>query len=140
MELPCIISGFTSGRGTAHIISYVEPDSVDGNDKYRLLGMSSRGSTPTAPALDYMAKRLLKINASTRLLIVSTDGSSDNGVRVMNQVVKNAKKKGVIVIGAGIGASRRAIEQEFLNSYLDVSDINKLPDNLLKLIKKLLMY
>ena len=140
MELPCIISGYTSGRGTAHIISYVEPNSVDGNDKYRLLGMSSRGSTPTAPALTYMAARLMKLNASTRLLIVSTDGSSDDGVSTMNKVVKDAKKKGIVVIGAGIGASRSAIEREFLNAYLDVSNIEKLPDNLLKLIKKLLMY
>lgn len=139
MELPCIICGFTSGFGTANLISYVEPNSVDGNDKYRLLGMASRGSTPTAPALTYMAARLKKIPASTHLLIVSTDGASDEGATAMNGVVKAAKQNGVIVIGAGLGVSGSAIKKEFLNAYLDVTDIRTLPDNLLRLIKKMLL-
>lgn len=139
MELPCIICGYTSGFGTANLISYVEPNSVDGNDKYRMLGMASRGSTPTAPALTYMAARLKKIPAATHLLIVSTDGASDDGVRIMNDVVKASKQNGIIVIGAGLGASGNAIKKEFMNAYLDVTDIRKLPDNLLRIIRKMLV-
>ena len=101
--------------------------------------MASRGSTPTAPALTYMAARLKKIPAATHLLIVSTDGASDDGVRVMNDVVKASKQNGIIVIGAGLGASGNAIKKEFMNAYLDVTDIRKLPDNLLRIIRKMLV-
>ena len=83
-----------------------------------------------------MAARLKKIPASTHLLIVSTDGASDEGATAMNGVVKAAKQNGVIVIGAGLGVSGSAIKKEFLNAYLDVTDIRTLPDNLLRLIKR----
>ena len=60
MELPCYVCGFTSGGYCGvQILSYVDKD-IDGNDKYRITGMSSRGGTPTVPAMRYMGEKLKK--------------------------------------------------------------------------------
>lgn len=139
MELPCYIGGFTSSAGGLQYISYVEYGSVDAKDKYRLTGMSSRGGTPTGRAIKYMAARLKKLPAANKLLIVSTDGRSADGADALQKIIKEAKKDGVTVIGAGIGESRSAVEKEFGNAFLDVSDMAKMPQLLAGVVKRHLL-
>lgn len=139
MELPCYIGGFTSYSGGLQYISYVEHGSVDAKDKYRLTGMSSRGGTPTGRAIKYMTARLKKLPAASKLLIVSTDGCSDCGAAALQEIIKAARKDGVTVIGAGIGASRSAVENEFGNAFLDVSDMEKMPQMLVEIVKRHLL-
>lgn len=139
MELPCYIGGFTSSAGGLQYISYVEYGSVDAKDKYRLTGMSSRGGTPTGRAIKYMAARLKKLPAANKLLIVLTDGRSADGADALQKIIKEAKKDGVTVIGAGIGESRSAVEKEFGNAFLDVSDMAKMPQLLAGVVKRHLL-
>ena len=142
MELPCIIGGFTTAGSGAHCTfkSYVEPDSVDKNDRYRLTVMNSSGGTPTAYALIYMVNRLKKISCQNKIILVSTDGCSDMGAEVLQKVIKMAKQNGIIVIGAGIGSSRNAIQGEFGQmNYLDIEEIEKMPVVLCNIIKRNIM-
>ena len=117
----------------------MESGSVDAKDKYRLTGMSSRGGTPTGRAIKYMAARLKKLPAANKLLIVSTDGRSADGADALQKIIKEAKKDGVTVIGAGIGESRSAVEKEFGNAFLDVSDMAKMPQLLAGVVKRHLL-
>lgn len=139
MELPCYIGGFTSLVGGLQYISYVEYGSVDAKDKYRLTGMSSCGGTPTGMAIRYMTARLKKLPAANKLLIVSTDGRSADGADALQKIIKEAKKDGVTVVGAGIGASRSAVEKEFGDAFLDVSDMEKMPQLLAGIVKRHLL-
>ena len=43
------------------------------------------------------------------------------------------------VIGAGIGESRSAVEKEFGNAFLDVSDMAKMPQLLAGIVKRHLL-
>lgn len=139
MELPCYIGGFTSHISQPlQYISYVEYGSVDAKDKYRLTGMSSRGGTPTGYAVHYMTARLKKLPTASKLLIVSTDGRS-NSTDLLQREIKEAQKAGVTVIGAGIGASRDAIQSEFGDAFLDISDMEKMPQLLANIVKRNLL-
>lgn len=138
-EYACYIGGFTSLVGGLQYISYVEYGSVDAKDKYRLTGMSSCGGTPTGMAIRYMTARLKKLPAANKLLIVSTDGRSADGADALQKIIKEAKKDGVTVVGAGIGASRSAVEKEFGDAFLDVSDMEKMPQLLAGIVKRHLL-
>lgn len=104
-----------------------------------MTGMSSRGGTPTGMAIRYMTARLKKLSAASKLLIVSTDGRSSCGADMLQKIIKEAKKDGVTVVGAGIGASRSAVESEFGDAFLDVSDMEKLPQMLAGIVKRHLL-
>ena len=90
-------------------------------------------------AIKYMAARLKKLPAANKLLIVSTDGRSADGADALQKIIKEAKKDGVTVIGAGIGESRSAVEKEFGNAFLDVSDMAKMPQLLAGVVKRHLL-
>lgn len=138
MELPCYICGYTtaSNYGGTQILEYVDQD-VDGNDKYRITGMQSRSGTPTMPAMRYMGEKLKREQAEKRLLIVSTDGCSDRGRESIQQVIKDLRKKyNIIVIGAGIGASRDSVEREFGDNFIDISNLETMPRVLCNIVKK----
>lgn len=141
MELPCYICGYTtaSNYGGTQILEYVDQD-VDGKDKYRITGMASRGGTPTMPAMRYMGEKLKREQAEKRLLIVSTDGCSDGGRESIQQVIKDLRKKyNIIVIGAGIGASRDSVEHEFGDNFIDISNLETMPRVLCNIVKKNLL-
>lgn len=142
LAIPHLIYGYTTGgRAAASIISYAEPQEVDNGNRYRITGMQSRGGTPTAAAMAYMAKRIMKLPADVRLLVVITDGESyDNfkagdGERVIEKMIRLLRKDNVIVVAAGIGSDRRKVESEFGENFMDITDINMMPEQLVELIK-----
>ena len=142
MELPLYVGGFTTsdscGRSCTYI-SYVEPQSVDKKDKYRLVGMDSGGGTPTGEAMVYLADRLNKETSQNKLLLVSTDGQSHNGADTIRAVIKQCQRKGIIVIGAGIGACRESVRREFGENFLDISDLDTMPRTLARIVKRSLL-
>ena len=136
MELPCYVCGFTSGGYCGvQILSYVDKD-IDGKDKYRITGMSSRGGTPTVPAMRYMGEKLKKDETEKKILIVSTDGCSDTGRDGVQKAIKDLSKAGIIVVGAGIGNSRSQVEREFGKNFIDISDLDTMPRILCNIVKK----
>lgn len=136
MELPCYVCGFTSGGYCGvQILSYVDKD-IDGNDKYRITGMSSRGGTPTVPAMRYMGEKLKKDETEKKILIVSTDGCSNTGREGVQKAIKDLSKAGIIVVGAGIGNSRSQVEREFGKNFIDISDLDTMPRILCNIVKK----
>ena len=148
LTIPHIISGYTTGGASVNIISYAEPGTVDGNDKYRITGMQARGGTPTKAGLLYMLQRLRKMPVDVRLLIVITDGESgDNSdVKVpyttnpegkpIRKIVREAKKEGTIIVAAGIGSDREKVCNEFgADNFMDITNLDDMPEQLIGLIK-----
>lgn len=135
MGLPCYVCGFTTGYGGLQIIDYVDKN-VDGKDKYRITGMSSRGGTPTAPAMQYMASKLRREQTERRLLIVSTDGCSSGGRDAVQAAIRKLQKDHIVTIGAGIGASRSQVQNEFGANFLDINDLDTMPKILCDIVRK----
>lgn len=135
MELPCYVCGFTTSGVGLQIISYVDQD-VDGKDKYRITGMRSRSGTPTGPAMKYMAEKLKKETAEKRLLIVSTDGCSASGRDGIQKTIKELSRYGILVVGAGIGSARAQVENEFGKNFIDIGNLEAMPQILCNIVKR----
>ena len=145
MEVPLTIQGYTSGgRNGLTIFSYVEEKKIDGQDKYRLTGMSARGGTPTVSAMAYALARIRK-SADTKntLLFVITDGEAGDddhkGTRT-RPLVKKAEKDGIRVIACGIGSDQDAVKSQFgEENFLGIDDLEKMPDKLVEIIRRKIM-
>lgn len=135
MELPCYVCGFTTSGFGLQIINYVDQD-IDGKDKYRITGMQSRSGTPTGPAMKYMAQKLKKETAEKRLLIVSTDGCSDSGRDGIQKTIKELSRYGILVVGAGIGSARAQVENEFGKNFIDIGNLEAMPQILCNIVKR----
>lgn len=140
LSIPHIISGYTTSYRSAptKIISYVEPGTIDGNDKYRITGMRSGGGTPTLAATLYMLNHMKKLPVDIRLLIIITDGQSgDDRNNILRKVVGQAKKDDTIIVAAGIGNDRASVKNEFGdNNFLDITNLEDMPEQLIALIKR----
>lgn len=142
LDIPHLIYGYTSRRGSTNLISYAEPHEIDSGNRYRITGMDARGGTPTATALTYMANRIMKLPADIRLLIVISDGGSGDNVKtsdgeyVIKKMIRYLQKRKVIVVAAGIGDDRREVKKEFGDNFMDISDIDMMPEQLILLIKQ----
>ena len=135
MELPCYVCGFTTSGFGLQIINYVDQD-IDGKDKYRITGMQSRSGTPTGPAMKYMAQKLKKETAEKRLLIVSTDGCSASGRDGIQKTIKELSRYGILVVGAGIGSARAQVENEFGKNFIDIGNLEAMPQILCNIVKR----
>lgn len=135
MELPCYVCGFTTSGFGLQIINYVDQD-IDGKDKYRITGMQSRSGTPTGPAMKYMAQKLKKETAEKRLLIVSTDGCSNSGRDGIQKTIKELSRYGILVVGAGIGSARAQVENEFGKNFIDIGNLEAMPQILCNIVKR----
>ena len=140
LKIDHIINGYTTGNGfnETKIVSYSELNEIDNSNRYRICGMRSQGGTPTMTALAYMVKKMQKIDADIRLLIVISDGcSGDNENNGILHIIKNARKINTTVIAAGIGSDRSRVEEEFgEDNFVDISNIEKMPELLIGIIKK----
>lgn len=143
LEIEHRILGYTGDYQTATIHSYCEPEKISNKDKYRLVGIQPGGNTPTGQAVHYALSCMEKSNEEHKLLLVISDGGSNDRVvskEKMQQEIKNAKRKGITVLAAGIGSQRKAVEKDFgTDNFVDISDLDGFPGKLCKLIRRMLL-
>ena len=153
LNIPIAIYGHTESfeDPTGIIISYAEFDSVDGNDEKRIFGMCARENNRDGFAIRYGIKRLADRPEQIKLLMILSDGAPcayDYGgataVNDMREAVRGAVKNGMIVMAAGLGYYRDQIEKiytdpdkpSFSAKYIDITDLNKMPRQFIKIIEK----
>ena len=143
LNIPISILGHTSFGGEVELYSYADFNSIDGNDKYRIMDMCSRGCNRDGMALRYTAEKLMKRTESVKLLIIISDGQpSDSGYGGRNaeldlrQIKEEYTRKGITLFAAAIGDDKETIERIYKDGFLDISDLNKMPVNLIKLISR----
>lgn len=143
LDIPHLVYGYTNGYGSStSIVSYAEPNEIDNGNRYRITGMSARGGTPTASAMAYIWRRLKKLPVDVRLLIVITDGCSGDNMTLagneksITKMIRDMRHENIIVVAAGIGEDRKEVEKEFGHTFMDISDIQMMPEQLVQLIKK----
>ena len=153
LDIPIAIYGHTESFAdpTGIIISYAEFDSVDGNDEKRIFGMRARENNRDGFAIRYGIKRLADRPEQIKLLMILSDGAPSaydyggaTAVNDMREAVRGAVKNGMVVMAAGIGYYRDQIEKiytdpvkpSFSAKYIDISDLNKMPRQFIKIIEK----
>ena len=143
LEIPVMVMGHTASNMEVELFSYADFDSVDKKDCYRIMDMTDRWSNRDGAALRYVAERLSKRPEQMKILILISDGqpadvgyvgtaaeADQRGIR------KEYTRKGVTLFAAAIGDDKENIERIYQEGFLDITDLNKLPMNLTRLIAR----
>lgn len=142
LGIPIMVYGHSTSSGV-DLYSYAEFDAIDQNDRYRMMDISARGSNRDGAALRYVAERLVRRNEDVKLLMLVSDGQpADSGYygtaaeEDLRGIKQEYQRKGVLFVAAAIGSDKENIERIYGDSFLDISDLNKLPVKLAGIIKR----
>lgn len=140
LEIPIAIYGHTEDYDV-ELYSYAEFESLDNKDQYRLMDMSSRSGNRDGAAIRFVAERLLQRPEAVRLLFIISDGQpaadgyhgteAEADIRGIKQ---EYTRKGIRFIAAAIGSDKPNIHRIYGNCFLDITNLEKLPISLGKLI------
>lgn len=140
LDIPVAIYGHTE-FDDVELYAYAEFDSIDNKDQYRLMDMSARSGNRDGAALRYVAERLMTRPEAIKLLIVISDGqpAADNyyGTEAeadLRGIKKEYSSKGIQMFAAAIGSDKPNIQRIYGDGFLDITNLEKLPVNLGRLI------
>ncbi|MDE6603442.1 MAG: nitric oxide reductase activation protein NorD [Lachnospiraceae bacterium] len=140
LDIPAAIYGHTE-FDEVELYAYAEFDSIDNKDQYRLMDMSARSGNRDGAALRYVAERLMTRPEAIKLLIVISDGqpAADNyyGTEAeadLRGIKKEYSARGIEMFAAAIGSDKPNIQRIYGDGFLDITNLEKLPVNLGRLI------
>lgn len=143
LDIPIMVYGHSTSSGCVDLYSYAEFDAIDRDDRYRLMDISSRGSNRDGAALRYVAEQLAKRTEDVKILMLVSDGQpADSGYygtaaeEDLRGVKQEYQRKGILFVAAAIGADKDNIERIYGDSFLAITDLNKLPVKLAGIIKR----
>ena len=143
LGIPIAIYGHTAHPKTVEMNAYAEFDSIDKKDKFRLMDISARSDNRDGAALRFAAERLMSRHETTKLLINVSDGEpyapgyyGTEAEADLRGIKREYTRKGITMFAAAIGDDKPNIERIYGKGFLDVTDLNKLPINLTRLISQ----
>jgi nitric oxide reductase activation protein len=146
LNIPVAIYGHTthSSKPDVEIYAHAEFDSVDNRDRYRLMDISARGCNRDGAALRFTAERLLKRPEPLKLLFLISDGQPHDGYGYhgtaaeadLRGIKQEYTRKGIKMFAAAIGDDKPNIERIYGDGFLDITNLNKLPQNLCSLLSR----
>lgn len=141
LGIPIQITGHNFSDEKVLIQSFSEFESVDGNDRYRIMGLKVHSCNHDGAAIRYVARQLLLRPEPLKLLILISDGQPNAGGysgKTAFEDLKNLKRKcerrGIKFIAAAIDEDKSVIEEIYGNSFLDITDLDRLPSRLAGII------
>ena len=143
LGIPLVVMGHTASSKHVEMFSYVDFDSADKNDRYRLMDMNARYCNRDGAALRYIAERLYHYPAEVKMLIIICDGQpNDDGYSGsaaeadLRGIKIEYTRKGVNIFAAAIGDDRDKIERIYGSGFLDITNLESLPILLTNLIAR----
>lgn len=143
LGIPITIYGHTTSDMDVDLYSYVEFDSIDDKDCYRLMDIKPRHSNRDGAALRYVAEHLAERTETHKLLIIISDGNpravgySDTAAEAdLRGIKKEYQKRGIVMFAAAIGDDREYIERIYKDGFLDITNLDNLPKNMALLVKQ----
>lgn len=144
LGIPLAMYGHTEtydSHPVVELYNYTDFESVDKNDRFRVMDIAARSNNRDGAALRYTAELLSKRPEKMKILIVISDGQpaahkygGTEAEADMRGIKAEYKKKGVKMFAAAIGNDRDNIEKIYKEGFLDITDITKLPMYLTKLV------
>lgn len=143
LGIPMMITGHTAWNQHVELYSYAAFDSIDKNDRYRLMDMEPRDCNRDGAALRFAAEKLARYPAEVKLLIIICDGQpNDDGYHGsaaeadLRGIQLEYRRKGVQIFAAAIGDDKDRIERIYGSGFLDITDLEQLPIMLTNLIAR----
>ena len=146
LGIPITVYGHSTSGGV-DLYSYAEFDAIDRDDRYRLMDISARGSNRDGAALRYVAEQMVRRPEDIKLLMLVSDGQpADYGYmgtaaeEDLRGIKHEYQRKGILFVAAAIGSDKENIERIYGDSYLDITDLTKLPVKLAGIIKRFIRF
>lgn len=143
LGIPVMVYGHSTEGSTVMLYSYAEFDSIDGDDRYRLMDVKSRSQNRDGAALRFVAEQLSKRQEDVKLLILVSDGQPyDIGYygsaaeEDLRGIKLEYRRRGIVFIAAAIGDDKQDIERIYGDSFLDITDLTQLPVKLTNMVKR----
>lgn len=141
LDIPHIICGHDEDGFNINIYNYVDFNSVDGNDKYRLTEISYRKSNMDGLAIQYVAEQLALRPENKKLLIVISDGlpcyEDSDFMKDLDFVRKKYRKDNLTLIAAAIGDDKDNIKELYgTDNIICIDNLEKLPHSMISVIQK----
>ena len=145
LNIPVTIYGHdTIYGGSVDLYSFAEFDSLDGNDKYRLMNIHDGGSNRDGCAVRFVAEKLCKRTEQTKLFIVVSDGQpADSGYYGtaaeldLQGIRREYVNRGITFLAAAIGDDKPAIKRCYgEGAFLDITDLKAFPTTIAKIIAR----
>lgn len=144
VNVPLMICGHTTEGDDVLIRNYVDFDTNDGKDRYRLAEISGRENNIDGAAITYMGEKLLKRTEEQKVLIVVSDGlpcgpsfysqDRDEDTAI---AIKTYRRKGINIFGAVVD-DFEDVSRLYGEEYSFECSDGKLERELLRLVKKYL--
>ena len=142
LDIPVMVYGHSTNGGV-DLYSYAEFDAIDRDDCIRLMDISARGSNRDGAALRYVAEQLSKRREDVKILILISDGqpahhgySGTAAEEDLRGIKREYSRKGILFVAAAIGDDKENIDRIYGDSFLDITDLNKLPFALTNVVKR----
>ena len=126
-----MVYGHSTGCRDVELYSYAEFESIDQNDKYRMVDIAARSSNRDGAALRFVAEQLSKRPEEIKILILVSDGQP-----AAYGIQQEYRRKGILFIAAAIGDDKQNIERIYGDSFMDITDLNQLPVKLTAVVKR----
>ncbi len=143
LNIPIMVYGHSTSGGSVDLYSYAEFESIDNDDKYRMIDISARGSNRDGAALRFVAEQVSKRPEEVKLLILVSDGQPAHvgyygtaAEEDLRGIRREYMKKGILFVAAAIGDDKQNIERIYGDSFLDITDLNQLPTKLTSVVKR----
>ena len=140
LDIPIAVYGHTE-YDDVELYAYAEFDSIDNKDMYRMMDMSARCGNRDGAALRYVAERLMSRPEAIKLLFIISDGQpagdgyyGTEAEADLRGIKKEYSAKGIQLFAAAIGSDKPNIQRIYGDGFLDITNLEKLPVNLGKLI------
>lgn len=143
LHIPVTVYGHSTSGSNVELYSYAEFESIDNDDKYRMMDIAARGSNRDGAALRFVAEQLVKRPEEVKILILVSDGqpaapgyygsAAEEDLRGIKQ---EYRRKGILFIAAAIGEDKQNIERIYGDAFMDITDLNQLPVKLTAAVKR----
>ena len=151
LNIPIAVAGHNAERGVCvNYYIYADYEQISNKDRYRaarmaaaLTKMRANNCNRDGAALTISAKLLEKRQEEVRLLIIISDGrpndegyGGEEAAKDIQNIVKQCKQRGIEVLACAIGDDKDNIAAIYGDSFIDITDLSKLPKTLVDIVKK----
>ena len=152
LNIPVAVAGHNavSGGGGVNYVIYADYEQISGKDKFRAARMAASITKMAANycnrdglALKIAADLLARRPEQVRLLMIISDGrpnhdgyGGEEAAKDIRKILRKAKQDGIEVIACAIGDDKENIKAIYGDSFVDISDLSRLPKTLVNIVKK----
>lgn len=143
LNVPYEVFGHTALSGRVYLNNYKNFDSLKKDDKYRLAQVDASFSNRDGAAILYVSERLKHRKEQNKLFIIFSDGEpadigyyGDEAKSDLKYIHSQLISSGVDLIAAAIGSDKEVIHQIYGQSFLDVTNLETMPEIFARILKK----